>query len=136
MLQQLQVETKNLPVDQLIRCVLERSQLLPLGAAAFEGAQRVANLRKLSAAAVETARDGTLSLSQVLDALEQKQTANGEGDSPLADEATDAVKVLTIHKAKGLENRVVMVPDLSRESKTVFADLTTADVVRLPEFGQ
>ncbi|MBZ5638100.1 MAG: UvrD-helicase domain-containing protein [Acidobacteriia bacterium] len=110
-------ETKGIPAEATVRRVLERTGLLPLGAFAYEGAQRVANLRKLAAAAAELARDGTLSLNEVLDALESERAADVEGDSPLADEKADAVRVLTIHKAKGLEADVVIVADLAREEK-------------------
>ncbi len=115
LLRRLADETRELPADVVVRRVLSETGLMPLGAFAFEGAQRVANLRKLAAAASELARDGTLSLNQVVNALEEERAADMEGDSPLADEQTNAVRVLTIHKAKGLENKVVLVPDLARQ---------------------
>jgi ATP-dependent helicase/nuclease subunit A len=117
LLRELAKETEGVPADALVRRVLERTGLLPLGAFAYEGAQRVANLRKLATTAAELARDGTLSLNEVLDALESERAADVEGDSPLADEKADAVRVLTIHKAKGLEADVVIVADLAREEK-------------------
>src|SRR5204863_489787 len=39
--------------------------------------------------------------------------STAEGESPLADEHLDAVRLLTIHKAKGLEYPIVIVPNLS-----------------------
>jgi ATP-dependent helicase/nuclease subunit A len=107
----------ELPADALVRRVLESTGLLPLGAFAYEGAQRVANLRKLAAAAAALTRDGKLSLDEVIDALEDEDAGVDGGDSPLADEAADAVRVLTIHKAKGLESKVVLVADLAWEDR-------------------
>ena len=39
-----------------------------------------------------------------------------EGESPLADEGLDAVRIMSIHKAKGLEFPVVFLPDLHRST--------------------
>jgi ATP-dependent helicase/nuclease subunit A len=98
-------------VDDAIRRVLEGTGLIVLGALAFEGAQRVANLDKLIRAAEEVAREGRLGLIETLDALEDVFEAEPEGDSPLSDESDDAVRVMTIHKAKGLEAPVVVLAD-------------------------
>ncbi len=107
-------EIRDLPADRAIARVLDRSGLVPLGAFAYEGAQRVANLRKLTGAAIDLARDGSLSFAQVLDAVAGRKGSDFESESPLADETTDAVRILTIHKAKGLEARFVFVGDLAR----------------------
>ncbi len=110
-------DVRALPVDALVRRVLDDTLLQPLGAAAFEGPQRVANLQKLTAAAVELARDGTLALEEVLDALEEGRLEDIETDRPLADDAAEAVRITSIHRMKGLENDVVIVPDLARERR-------------------
>lgn len=107
----LRAESARLPVDAAVRLVLEGSGLLALSGLAFEGAQRVANLEKLQTAASELARDGRRTLIETLDALDEGFESGEEGDSPLADEARDAVRVMTIHKAKGLEARVVILAD-------------------------
>jgi ATP-dependent helicase/nuclease subunit A len=110
-LQRLRAEAAILPVDTAVRRVLEDSGLLSLSGLAFEGAQRVANLEKLQAAAAEFARDGRTTLQETLDALEDRFESNDEGDSPLADEGRDAVRVMTIHRAKGLEAPIVILAD-------------------------
>ncbi len=113
-LRELAAATRGLPADAAIRKVAVETHLLPLLALGFEGAQGVANLRKLAATAAGLAWDGSLTLDRILDVLDEERVADIEGDSPLADEQTDAVRILTIHKAKGLENRIVFVPDLGR----------------------
>ena len=115
LLRELSDEARQLPVDRLVRLVLDRTLMLPLGASAFEGAQRVANLQKLVAAAGELARDGTLSLEEVLEALEEGRLEDIQTDRPLADDAAQAVRITSIHRMKGLENDVIIVPDLARE---------------------
>ena len=59
-----------------------------------------------------------MSLEESLRALEDEfQEQRDEGESPLADETVDAVRILSVHKAKGLEFDVVVVPDLGREAQ-------------------
>jgi len=107
----LRSEVAAIPVDVAVRYVLERTGLFALGALGFEGAQRVANLEKLATDASEFARDGRLSLLELIDALAERPRGEDEGDSPLADESGEAVRVMTIHKAKGLEAPIVILAD-------------------------
>lgn len=114
LLRGLRRETRDLPADAVVRRVMDRTCLLPLAAAAFEGAQRVANLEKLAAAAGRLARDGRLSLEDVVDQLQEGGLADLEADSPLSDDAANAVRITSIHKMKGLEADWVFLPDLGR----------------------
>jgi len=106
--------TRDLPADAVVRHVLDETLLLPLNAAAFEGPQRVANLRKLAGSAGELAHDGRLSLEEVVEALQEGRVTNIESDAPLADDSVNAVRISTIHRMKGLENSWVFLPDLAR----------------------
>ena len=133
LVRQLYRETLDLPVDALIRRVIERTSMLPLGAAAFEGAQRVANLQKLGAAAAELARDGKLSLEEVVEALEQGRLEDIETDRPLADDAAEAVRITSIHRMKGLENDRIVIPDLARMELPHRAALDVARRATLPD---
>jgi ATP-dependent helicase/nuclease subunit A len=110
-LARLRAEAALIPVDGAVRHVLEASGLFALSGLAFEAAQRVANLEKLCITSSELARDGRRTLPETLDALEDGFESDEEGDSPLADADRDAVRVMTIHKAKGLEARVVILAD-------------------------
>lgn len=75
--------------------------------------QSLANVRKLFAmAAAEpelNAREFALRLREI-QFLKHK-----EGDAPLVDENEAAVTLMTIHKAKGLEFEVVVLPDTNRK---------------------
>ena len=110
-LDRLRAEAALLPVDAAVRHVLESSGLVALSGLSFEAAQRVANLDKLALAASELARDGRRTLLETVDALEEGFETDEEGDSPLADAERDAVRVMTIHKAKGLEAPIVILAD-------------------------
>ena len=114
-LRRLAEETRELPADAVVRRVLERSLLLPLNATAFEGPQRVANLRKLAASAGELARDGRLCLEEVVEALQEGRLAEVESDAPLADDSVDAVRITSIHRMKGLESSWIFLPDVARQ---------------------
>jgi ATP-dependent helicase/nuclease subunit A len=121
--------------DDSIRAALRQTPLLVLHASQFEGPQRVANLNKLSARAEDLARRG-LSLEETLGALEEEfQESRDEGESPLADETVDAVRILSVHKAKGLEFPVVFVPDVGRERRSGALPGLEAGWVEGPEEG-
>ena len=107
----LRAAAARLPVDASVCYVLEASGLFALSGLAFEAAQRVANLEKLALAASELSRDGRRTLDETLDALEEGFESDEEGDSPLADADWDAVRVMSIHKSKGLEAKVVVLAD-------------------------
>ncbi len=135
-LRALRDETADLPADAVVRRAMARTGSLVLGGFAHEGAQRVANLGKLAAAAAQLARDGRLSLNDVLDEIENERASDVEGDSPLADERVNAVRVLTVHKAKGLESKVVFVVDLARRDAHGGRSLRPVEVADLPGRGK
>ena len=122
---------RSLPVDHAIRTIVRVCGMEATGALGFEGFQRVANLEKICAIASELARDGRLSLVDLVDVLKDERFTESDSESPMADEKTDAVRVLSIHKAKGLENDVIIIPDLARS--TGHHDDAKLEVVRLPD---
>jgi ATP-dependent helicase/nuclease subunit A len=86
------------------------------------GARRMANVRKLMRLAREhEARHGRdlRGFADLVGSLVGGADASGderESEAPVEGEALDAVRVMTIHRAKGLEFPVVCVADLGRES--------------------
>lgn len=129
-LAELERTTRRLPAGDAVIEILESSRTYPLAAFAFEGPQRIANLRKLAATAADLARDGRLTLSQVLDLLDERRGTETERESPLADEGGEAVRVLTVHAAKGLECPWVFVPDLARQVTARRGADVAADLLR------
>jgi ATP-dependent helicase/nuclease subunit A len=119
--------TSRLPVDRRIMALLTEGEFLLAQGAFVEGAQRTANVRKLAERAATLAREQGLTLERAIAWLRDEFTGNRtEGESPLADEAVDAVRFLTIHKAKGLEFPVVFVPDLNRGTPPAQAETRVA----------
>ncbi len=78
----------------------------------FMGDRRYANLLKLQDMALAFAESGGGSLAEFLQYIEQR--AADEGEAEIDSEAGDTVRIMTIHKSKGLEFPVVIVPDLQR----------------------
>ena len=114
MVEEFRERTRARPVDRIVEEALAEPPLALLHASAWDGAQRLANLSKLATLARRHAREG-LSLPETIAALEEEfDGARTEGDSPLADETLEAVRILSVHKAKGLEFPIVFVPDLGR----------------------
>ena len=80
------------------------------------GERRLANLRKLMRLAREYERAEGRDLRGFLAyAATRDIAAAREGEAPLESEGLDAVRLMTIHRAKGLEFPVVCVADLGRQ---------------------
>jgi ATP-dependent helicase/nuclease subunit A len=82
------------------------------------GEQALANLAKIERLAHEWSEREPLTLSAFVKKFKKhRRDEREEGENPLADAGYDAVKVMTIHKAKGLEFPVVILPNLSAERR-------------------
>ena len=69
----------------------------------------MANLQKLAQQAELLGREGLTTLKQAIRQLEQRVLdVKEEGESVLAEENLDAVRVMSIHKSKGLEFPIVI----------------------------
>jgi ATP-dependent exoDNAse (exonuclease V) beta subunit len=85
------------------------------------GERRLANVRKLMRLAREYEERSGRDLRAFLN-LVSMRAARGrvdarESEAPVEGEALDAVRLMTIHRAKGLEFKVVVVADLGREPR-------------------
>jgi len=99
----------------LVQRVLSETKALELFFLKPAGEQRAANLTKLidDASAYERTPDATF--GGFVRWVEERATAAEEAESPLDDEDGNFVKLVTIHKAKGLEFPVVVLADLAGE---------------------
>ncbi|MBI5884421.1 MAG: UvrD-helicase domain-containing protein [Elusimicrobia bacterium] len=108
------------PLDEFVSRVFSDTFLLELCSAAYHHEQTASNLVKFKRLARDAndSRGATLKefIAEVAAAAEDPEVK--EGESPLADEHYDAVRLLSIHKAKGLEYRVVLLPDLRHGKPT------------------
>ncbi|HOW28184.1 MAG TPA: UvrD-helicase domain-containing protein [Elusimicrobiota bacterium] len=114
MMRRLRADVGRVSLDKLVASVLNDSFLIEQCATAYHREQTVSNLLKLARLALESCQNRAFTLKEFIQsALQSSKGALDEGESPLADEHLDAVRILTIHKAKGLEFPVVMLPNLS-----------------------
>jgi ATP-dependent helicase/nuclease subunit A len=105
-------------VGELIDRIFHESYALEVAQAGYHGEQAVANLLKLRQKAAELEAHGGCTLREFLQAARRAVSElEEEGESPLADETLDAVTILSIHRSKGLEWPVVILPDLHRQSQ-------------------
>ena len=86
---------------------------------AARGRQHLANLAKISRtlrAIDETGRNGFSRTIELLSILEKEEL--NEGESRLAEARSDAARVMTIHKSKGLDFPIVIAAGLGLRKKT------------------
>ena len=107
------------PVPDAIDLIFDRLPILELAAASLHGEQAVANLRKIREMAEVLADRPHLTLTGFVDLMMTRVSEQpDEAESALAEQSLDAIRVLTIHKAKGLEFPVVILPGLHQGSKS------------------
>jgi ATP-dependent helicase/nuclease subunit A len=82
------------------------------------GARRMANVRKLMRLAREYEADEGRDLRGFIDSVAERDVIQTrEGEAPLEAEALDAVRLMTVHRAKGLEFPVVCLADLGKDGR-------------------
>lgn len=103
---------QHLPTDRLLWRILSQSGLYALAGAQRDGAARQANLRLLCERAQADGARASLH-----DFLSVSDLANRTGDAGAARELgenDDVVRIMTLHKSKGLEFPLVILMELAR----------------------
>ena len=111
----LRMDARFLSTSQLIHQVFFRTGMLSIYAAMDNGEEAVKNLQDFCQIATEYENTGRKDLSYFLDYL---QTLEEKGLSVSGSASTGAVRIMSIHKSKGLEFPVVFLCGLSRSLNT------------------
>jgi ATP-dependent helicase/nuclease subunit A len=105
----------ELPLPVFLRRVLERSAYEAILLGQHLGSQKAANIRKMMDLAHNFGRTRSASLRAFVHYMDRMASVElPEGEAAMLPEAGNAVILMTIHKAKGLEFPIVFVPDLGR----------------------
>ncbi len=104
----------QMTVVELLRMALAKTGYLATISGLQDGDRRRANVEKLIEAARQTGTGGLSAFSAYLDTLLQSESR--EGEAPM--EAEGSVRLMTIHRSKGLEFPIVVLPDLGHKPFT------------------
>ncbi|HKG79971.1 MAG TPA: UvrD-helicase domain-containing protein, partial [Pyrinomonadaceae bacterium] len=104
-------------IQDLLRFAVEESEFMTVVAANFDGAQRLANVERLFTLAARFESSGTHLIRDFVRYVEEFEAIGSRESEGQIDQAADAVRLMTIHQAKGLEFPVVIIPDLQRLSR-------------------
>jgi len=127
LIDRMRFETQNLPLHEIVDHVIEASGLIQHYLQEKEGAERIENLRELVNAAAAFAAEDGYGLADAGALAQTLPEAGVELPSPLAaflshaaleagdnqaSEGQDAVQLMTVHAAKGLEFEAVFITGL------------------------
>jgi DNA helicase-2/ATP-dependent DNA helicase PcrA len=119
LIQELQGETKDLPLPEMVEHVIHRSGLIEHYKNEREGADRVENLEELVNAAVAFVQDETRTEDRSIEAEAEITPLTAflthaalEAGEHQAGEGQDALQLMTVHSAKGLEFHAVFMSGL------------------------
>lgn len=122
-----------LPIHELIEELLKTTGYGDYLAAEPAGAQREANVRMLIERAIAFEKTSYRGLFHFVRYMEQLQSYNEDfGEAGILGENEDAVRIMTIHKSKGLEFPIVIVAGLGKSFNR--QDIRSRVVIH-PELG-
>lgn len=99
----------------LIDEIFDKTEIVEINGFGTGGAQRVGNLMKIGRIAGELESAGPVTLTSFIHLLRELAVVEpDEEEAVVTEEVENSVRIMTIHKAKGLEFPVVFLPNLGR----------------------
>jgi len=112
----------------LLRRILSESGVYTVYAALTAGEQILANIEKLVSMARNHEENGNYALADFTADLRMAMDEDErEGEAPLDTLAENAVNIMTVHAAKGLEFPIVFVPDMGMSFRERFPPIMIGD---------
>lgn len=102
------------PLAEVLWTIYDQTGYLAFCAGLPGGEQRQANLIELHERARQFGSFRRQGLSRFLQFLEKLKTDSDLGQASIASEAENVVRIMSIHRSKGLEFPVVLLPDLGK----------------------
>jgi ATP-dependent helicase/nuclease subunit A len=107
-------QQRNLrPIAETIQSLLAQTRAHAGFANWSTGEQALANIMRLNDMARRAERNGLISFRAFVNWLDEQAESGDVGDAPIMEEGVDGVRIMTVHKAKGLEFPVVIMCDIT-----------------------
>jgi ATP-dependent exoDNAse (exonuclease V) beta subunit len=113
LLQRLHRSRNRMPVASTIAALLDATRAHVGFALEHGGEQVLANVAHVGDLARRYEAEGGLSFRGFIDELRAQAESGEAGEAPILEEGSDGVRLMTVHKAKGLEFPVVILADMT-----------------------
>ncbi len=115
LLRDLHVRRNQRPVAATIAALLDASRAHAIFALRPSGEQALANVQYVGELARQYEAGGGLSFRGFVERLRDEAEETRAAEAPILEEGSDGVRLMTVHKAKGLEFPVVVLVDIGAE---------------------
>ncbi len=112
-LRELHRKRNHLPIAETIRATLDAVRAHASIAFHNGGPRRLANLHRIAELARQADAGGAFSFRAFVRWLEEEARSGESAEAPVLEQQANGVRIMTVHKAKGLEFPVVILADLS-----------------------
>jgi ATP-dependent exoDNAse (exonuclease V) beta subunit len=115
LLRDLHLKRNQRPVAATIALLLDASRAHAIFALRPSGDQALANVQYVGELARQYEAGGGLSFRGFVERLREEAEETRAAEAPILEEGSDGVRLMTVHKAKGLEFPVVVLVDIGAE---------------------
>jgi ATP-dependent helicase/nuclease subunit A len=115
LLRDLHLWRNHRPVADTIARLLDATRAHAMFALRPSGEQALANVQYIAELARQYEASGGVSFRGFVDQLREEAEATRAAEAPILEEGSDGVRIMTAHKAKGLEFPVVVLADITAE---------------------
>ncbi len=113
-----------MPVATTIASLLEATRAHVGFALEHGGEQVLANVAHVIELARRYEAEGGISFRGFIDELREQAESGEAGEAPILEEGSDGVRLMTVHKAKGLEFPIVILADMTAKLRASVASRT------------